>query len=267
MIKNIVYQVDSFTSEPFKGNPAGVCFLNQQIDEIRMQQIAAEMNLSETAFVFADGDGYEIRYFTPSMEVKLCGHATLATSHLLYESGRVSADQQIKFLSKAGPLVASKRSRQIVMDFPAYKLEKVNIPEDFYKATNLAPVELFRSNYDWHLLHMSRPEDVLNAVPNMQKIKESRFGNLILTAAAGESAQEDFVVRCFAPASDIPEDPVTGSAHCALTPFWAMKTGKQSFISHQVSQRGGWLNVRMLENNRVEIAGQAVTIYKAEFIV
>lgn len=261
-ISTIIYQVDAFTSEPFKGNPAGVCILDKEPSVEWMQNIAMEMNLSETAFVFHDNELLKIRFYTPEAEIHLCGHATLSASHILYEAGYVNDNEKIRFSSKAGELVISKSGDWITLNFPAYPIEKMNIPSDFKELTGITPNELYKSAYGWTLALLKSETELKNLKPVFSKMKNSEFGDLIVTAPSTDP-EYDFCVRCFAPALGIDEDPVTGSAHCALVPFWHSKTGKDNFISHQISKRGGILKVS-LKKDRVEISGQAKTIFKAE---
>ena len=261
----IIYQVDAFTSEPFKGNPAAVCILDQRPADGWMQNIAMEMNLSETAFIYPGEGSTMIRFFSPASEVDLCGHATLSASHIMYEFGFVKPGEEIHLVSKAGELITRKEGDWIVMNFPVYKLEKMDITEDFQSITGVNPVELYSAAFGWTLALLANEDVVKSMTPDFKAMKNSPFGDLIVTAPpSGEGY--DFCVRCFAPALGIDEDPVTGSAHCALAPFWNMKTGKTEFISHQVSKRGGVLKVA-LKNDRTEISGQAKTILKAQLFI
>jgi PhzF family phenazine biosynthesis protein len=264
-IPNTIYQVDAFTSEPFKGNPAGVCILSHEPSVEWMQNIAMEMNLSETAFVFPHKEVMKIRFYTPESEIHLCGHATLSSSHILYETGYVKRNDEIRFSSKAGELIIKKNGEWITMNFPAYPLEKMNIPLEFKDLMGIAPGELYRSGFGWTLALLNSEAEVIGLKPHFSQMRNSEFGDLIVTAPSSDQGY-DFCVRCFAPALGIDEDPVTGSAHCALVPFWHNKTGKTDFISHQVSKRGGVLKVS-LKGDRVEISGQAKTIFKAEMFV
>jgi PhzF family phenazine biosynthesis protein len=261
----IIYQVDAFTTEAFKGNPAGVCILDQEADVVWMQNVAMEMNLSETAFIVPQNNFFSIRFFTPEAEMKLCGHATLSASHILYETGMVKADEEIKFLSKAGELIIKKQDAWIKMNFPLYPLEKMHPTSEFQKVTGIVAQELYTAGFGWTLALMKNETEVRNMKPDFAGMKNSVFGDLIVTAPS-DDPKFDFCVRCFAPAVGINEDPVTGSAHCALVPFWSEKTGKKDFISHQVSKREGILRVS-LKGDRVEISGQAKTIFKAEMFV
>jgi PhzF family phenazine biosynthesis protein len=266
MIHNkTIFQVDAFTSEPFKGNPAGVCILDAEPSSTWMQNVAMEMNLSETAFVFPAGDRLNIRFYSPSAEIDLCGHATLSSSHILYESGRFGNDEEISLYSKAGELRIRKNGEWIIMNFPAYPVNNAEIPAEFESITGARPAEFYRSAYGWTLALLNNEEEVRILAPDFSRMKNSEFGDLIVTAPS-EDPLYDFCLRCFAPALGIDEDPVTGSAHCALVPFWHSRTGKKDFVSHQVSKRSGILKVS-LKGDRVEISGQAVTILKAEMYV
>ncbi len=262
--KQIIYQVDAFTPLPFKGNPAAVCILESEPQKEWMQNIAMEMNLSETAFVFPGQNCRNIRFHTPEAEIPLCGHATLSASHILFETGIVKSDEIILFSSKAGELTVRKSGEWITMNFPSYSLEKMEITNEFESLTGIKPVELHRTENGWTFALLKNEDEVRNVSPDFARMKDSVFGDLIITAPSADK-NFDFCVRCFAPAFGINEDPVTGSAHCALTPFWAEKTGKKDFISHQVSKREGILKVS-LKGDRVEISGQAVTILKGELM-
>ena len=263
--QQIIYQVDAFTTQPFKGNPAGVCILDHEPDSAWMQNIAMEMNLSETAFVFPGPDCRIIRYFTPEAEMKLCGHATLSASHILYETEMVKNNEEILYSSLAGELIIKKNGDWITMNFPAYPLEKMEPTPEFERVTGTEPLELYKAGFGWTLALLKSESEVRNMRPHFSFMKDSIFGDLIVTAFSDNPAF-DFCVRCFAPAVGIDEDPVTGSAHCALAPYWSEKTGKKDFNSHQVSKREGVLKVT-LKGDRVEISGQAKTIFKAELFV
>jgi PhzF family phenazine biosynthesis protein len=263
--QQFIYQVDAFTSEAFKGNPAGVCILDQEPDSEWMQNIAMEMNLSETAFVFPGQGCLIIRYYTPEAEIKLCGHATLSASHIVYETAMLRSDQEIMFSSKAGELHIRKQGDWISMNFPAFSLEKIEITPEFKMITGIHPQELYKAGYGWTLAVMRSEMEVKNIKPHFSLMKDSLYGDLIVTAQSEDPAY-DFCVRCFAPAVGIDEDPVTGSAHCALAPFWSERTAKNDFISHQISKREGILKVSLI-GDRVEISGQAKTIFKADLFV
>ncbi len=234
-------------------------------DEAWMQNVAAEMNLSETAFVWTENKNFIIRFYTPEAEIDLCGHATLSASHILYETGIINSDEKIRFSSKAGELIISKNGTWITMNFPEYSLERMEITADFKRVTGTGPEELYKSAFGWTLALLKDEKEVRKLAPDFTAMRNSVFGDLIVTAPSDDPAF-DFCVRCFAPALGINEDPVTGSAHCALAPFWNQKTGKEKFISHQVSKRSGVLKVS-LKRDRVEISGQAVTMLKGELFV
>lgn len=261
-----IYQVDAFTVRPFRGNPAGVCILETKPSVKWMQNIAMEMNLSETAFLFPGLNGkMNIRFYTPEAEIKLCGHATLSACHILFETGMVKQHETIRLFSRAGVLTIRKKGGWIVMNFPSYRLEKIKIPASFRKLTGTTPLELYKAGHGWTLALLKDEQEVKGLSPDFSAMKGTEFGDLIVTALSS-GRQFDFCVRCFAPALGINEDPVTGSAHCALVPFWHEKTGKTRFTSHQVSKREGILKVE-LKGKRVEISGRARTIFKAELFV
>lgn len=265
LTKQIIYQVDAFTSEAFRGNPAGVCILEKEMPDEWMQNIAAEMNLSETAFITQRKDDYGIRFFTPASEIPLCGHATLSSAHIMFETGIVNKNDAIAFSSKAGILKIRYSDSRVIMNFPAYDLVQAEIPQNLCNYNVITPVEYYRTAHGWVFLLYRSEEEVLKLSPDFGALKNSEYGDMIVTAPSSDP-RYDFCVRCFAPALGIDEDPVTGSAHCALVPFWHKKSGKMEFISHQVSKRGGILNVS-LHGDRVEIAGEAVTIFRAELQV
>jgi len=265
MIMKTIYQVDAFTAVPFKGNPAGVMLVDEHFPAEKMQHLAAEMNLSESAFIIPNGNEFRIRYFTPNREVPLCGHATLASGHIIYELGLKKTDEPIVFNAEGGVLTITKQGDWIAMNFPAYPLTKMDIPSDFKATVGFEPVEMYSSIYDWVIAVAASEADILTAVPDLERLKTGGLGHLMITAV-GEQPDRDFVLRVFAPLAGINEDPVTGSAHCALTPLWHQKTGKTEFNSYQLSQRTGRLKVKLL-NDRVEINGQAITVFQAELKV
>jgi len=263
MKKNkMIYQVDSFTEVPFKGNPAGVMLLDKEESSDFMQNIAMEMNLSETAFVIKQNDSYRIRYFTPTIEVPLCGHATLASAHILYDTGLVQKKDKINFIADAGELEIKLEDNNIVMSFPRYSLVKTDTPVGFKDVIGFDPIECYKSDYDWLIAIAKSQDEILQSKPKFELMESTGLGHLMITSESTD-ADVDFVVRCFAPISGINEDPVTGSAHCALTPLWHDLTGKTAFNSFQLSKRTGKLTVRLL-GDKVEISGKAITIFKAE---
>ncbi|MDF2455771.1 MAG: phenazine biosynthesis protein PhzF [Cytophagaceae bacterium] len=256
---SIVYQVDAFTDQAFRGNPAGVMLVDATLDETWMQQMAAEMNLSETAYVIPKDDAFEIRYFTPKVEIPLCGHATLASAHILYQLGIKKENETILFHAKGGDLLVSKEGDWISMNFPAYPVTQIEIPLHFKDNLGFQPLETYSSSYGWIIGIAASEEEILSAQPNFEHMKSNGLGHLMITAP-GKNV--DYVVRCFAPSAGINEDPVTGSAQCALVPLWHLKTGKTTFAALQLSERTGELNVKLI-NDRVEIQGKCRTIFKA----
>lgn len=260
-----IYQVDAFTEVPFKGNPAGVMLVDEHFSAERMQQLAMEMNLSETAFIISNGNEFRIRYFTPNREVPLCGHATLASAHIIYELGLKKTNESILFKAEGGNLTITKEDDWIAMNFPEYPLTKMDVQADFKATVGFEPVEMYSSIYDWVIAVAASEADIQCAEPDLERLKTSGLGHLMITAK-GEQPDRDFVLRVFAPLAGINEDPVTGSAHCALTPLWHQKTGKTEFNSYQLSQRTGRLKVKLLDS-RVEISGKAITVFQAELKV
>jgi PhzF family phenazine biosynthesis protein len=259
-----IFSVDAFADAPFRGNPAGVCLLGGPADETWMRSIAAEMNHSETAFLWPEGDAFRLRWFTPEAEVDLCGHATLATSHVLWEEGLLGQGQVARYQTRSGILSASRAEGYIELDLPATVPEPCDPPP--YLAESLGvPVEaILKSRFDFLAL-LGNEEAVRTLSPDFRALKAMGVRGCIVTARA-ETEEFDFVSRFFAPGVGIDEDPVTGSAHCALGPFWAGRLGKTSFTAYQASKRGGVLRVRLV-GTRVFLAGQAVTILKGELKV
>ncbi|HAX92855.1 MAG TPA: hypothetical protein DCY25_02720 [Bacteroidales bacterium] len=260
--ERLIFQVDAFTNEPFKGNPAGVCFPGKEMPREWMQNFAAEMNISETAFIWKGSGYWNIRYFTPSSEIPLCGHATLSSGHIMFSTGIAGKNETILLSSLAGMLEVRLADNWVTMNFPSYGLVQAEIPEELCLHLGVTPKEFHNTAHGWAFVLLGSEEEVRSLKPHFDALRNSPWGDLIATAPSSDP-RFDFCVRCFAPAVGINEDPVTGSAHCALVPFWNKKTGKQGFTSHQVSPRGGILKVS-LHGDRVEIAGQAVTIFKGE---
>ncbi|MEX0997737.1 MAG: PhzF family phenazine biosynthesis protein [Flavobacteriaceae bacterium] len=259
-----IYQVDSFTDVPFKGNPAGVMLLETELTEIQMQNIAMEMNLSETAFVIAANDHFKIRFFTPTSEIALCGHATLASAHILYESGKVKPQDAITFKTTETLLHIEKSEDCIQMTLPEYSLEKTTLDCDFQNMLGWVPLETYFSK-GWTIAVAETEALIQNTQPDFALMKTHNLESLIITAKS--SAEDvDIVARCFVPEVGINEDPVTGSAHCALAPLWAGKLNKRELKSRQLSTRGGLLDLKLGEGV-VEITGKAVTIFKATLVI
>ena len=254
-----VQVIDAFTSRPFEGNPAAVCLLSEMPDETLMQAIAAEMNLSETAFVVPEGEQeYRIRWFTPAAEVDLCGHATLASAHALWESGQV-AGEEISFVCKSGRLGARRDGETIVLDFPAKPAASCDPPEGLLEALGVArPEHVARSQYDY-LVVLKSAEEVRKLAPDFGVLTRVKARGVIVTAPAEDGAGHDFVSRFFAPAVGVNEDPVTGSAHCCLAVYWSERLGKSRMLAHQASRRGGEVRVEH-RGDRVDLGGSAVTV-------
>lgn len=259
-----IYQVDAFTNEAFKGNPAGVVIVDDSIETNFMQQFAAEMNLSETAFV-SSGDGFfNIRYFTPYSEVPLCGHASLAAAHVLYDQNIVEADSIINFKTPKYDISFTKEADTLIMQFPTYKIKEIDIPEGFSNITGLTPNSLYKSEHGMYLAYFESHIDVHRAHPHVGHMKHSDFGSLIITSKSAKGENCDFIYRFFAPALGIDEDPVTGSAQCALAPFWKMQTGKTSFKSFQASKRTGHLETTYIDDTTIQIKGKAITVFEGK---
>lgn len=256
-----IYQVDAFTKEIFKGNPAAICPLEKWLDAELMQRIALENNLSETAFFVKRGDVYELRWFTPTFEIDLCGHATLASAFVIFEILK-SETETVKFHShKSGELSVEKNGDLFVLDFPSRPVAKAEIPEGLIEALGKEPKEVFKAR-DYFLVYENEQE-ILDIAPNFSKLIEIDAHGFIVTAKGEDS---DFVSRFFAPEVGVFEDPVTGSAHCNLIPFWAERLGKTEMFAKQISQRGGELFCS-LNGDRVKIGGNAVLYLKGEIYI
>lgn len=262
-----LYTVDAFTNTPFSGNPAGVCPLDHMITDEIMQNIAREMNLSETAFFTPIENGFHLRWFTPAKEVDLCGHATLATAHILWQEGFLAENETAVFSTLSGIIKAKKLADWIEMQFPLGKVpQESSLNTEVLSALGIEH-PLFMGEYreNRYLIEVATVAEVKSIKPNISVLKEIGADRIMVTAAA-ESAPYDFVSRYFAPGVDIDEDPVTGSAHCYLTPYWARKTGKKDFFARQASARGGDLELSITDEN-VIIRGQAVTMMKGDMNV
>ena len=257
-----IYQVDAFTDRIFSGNAAGVCMLPETRNDTWMQDVAGEMNLSETAFLIRRNDGFSLRWFTPKKEVDLCGHATLASAHILWETGTLQPDTEAKFFTKSGLLTASKKGDFIELDFPSEEDMEAPAPMELLDGLKVKPVYVGRNRMDY-IVEVGSEDIVRNLGPDMELLKRIDTRGIIVTAKS-DAPEYDFVSRFFAPAYGIPEDPVTGSAHCCLGPYWKRKSGKNEFRAFQASQRGGSLEVRV-EKDRVFIGGRSVTVFCAKW--
>jgi PhzF family phenazine biosynthesis protein len=259
-----IWQLDAFTDKPFAGNPAAVCVLDAPRDDAWMQAVAAEMNLSETAFVRQLENGYELRWFTPKAEVDLCGHATLATAFTLYEMGIVHAEKAIDFQTRSGILTAVRQGKFILLDFPAVEVKPCEPPSTLLEALNVDPIFVGVTNADRFMV-VDSPEIVRSLRPDFRKLASIATRGVIVTSAS-DIPGVDFISRFFAPSHGIDEDPVTGSAHCALAPYWTEQLGKTQMVGFQASQRGGIVNVE-LKGGRVILGGEAVLVMKGELKV
>ncbi len=258
-----IFQVDAFTDQPFSGNPAAVCVLPRPADEQWMQHVASEMNLSETAFLVEQAEGYDLRWFTPAVEVDLCGHATLASAHILWEQGFLSIDAPARFYTKSGLLSATRKDSWIELDFPAEPEEPTDIPETLFRALGAEAQYVGKNRFDF-LLEFESAEVIRNMNPNFGLLGHISGRGFMITSRS-DSREYDFISRFFAPACGINEDPVTGSAHCCLGPYWAKKLGKQELTAYQVSPRGGVVQMR-IGNDRVYLGGQAVTVMRGTLL-
>lgn len=274
-----IYQVDAFTDKPFAGNPAGVCVLEQPRDDAWMQSVAREMNVSETAFLNRFADGYNLRWFTPTVEVELCGHATLASAHSLWEMGYLKPDTPARFYTKSGQLTCTRKDGAwIEMDFPAKREQRADPPPGLLDALGVqTPLYVGKNQFDY-LVEVDAEDGVRGLKPNFGALAGVKARGVMVTSRAA-TAPYDFVSRFFAPAAGIDEDPATGSAHCCLGPYWGERIRKTEFVrkteflAYQASSRGGIIKVRLDERTpdqrkggeeRVFLGGQAVTVLHAK---
>jgi PhzF family phenazine biosynthesis protein len=258
-----ILQIDAFTDEPFKGNPAAVCVLDRPLEDDRLLAIAGEMNLSETAFLLKQADGFNLRWFTPTTEVNLCGHATLASAHALWQTGRLKAGEPARFHTRSGILTATQKEDWIELDFPAGQAKPAESPAGLQSALGTAARFCSFDGTDY-LVEVESPETVRRLQPDAQMLARIPARGFIVTSQA-DDPRYDFISRFFAPGVGIPEDPVTGSAHCTLGPYWAERLGKSAFTAYQASARGGVVRLR-LAGVRVILAGQAVTVLRGEIL-
>lgn len=259
-----IYHVDAFTDKPFTGNPAGVCVLPGPKEDAWMQNVAHEMNLSETAFLMKQEDGFRLRWFTPAVEVELCGHATLASAHILWETNLLSQREPARFHTFSGLLTAMRHGDEIELDFPATPDEPAEAPEGLTEILGAAPQNFRSSRYD-HLVELESEELVKNLRPDFTRLKALPVRGIMVTSRASTPGF-DFVSRFFGPAVGVDEDPVTGSAHCCLGPYWSKRLGKTELVAYQASARGGVVGVT-LAGDRVRLRGKAVTMMVAELLV
>lgn len=260
--------VDAFTDTLFKGNPAAVCVVDEFPSDDFMQNVAIEVNLSETAFIVPLNENhFDIRWFTPKTEVALCGHATLAAAHVLWTEMEIVAREEIYFESKSGILKAWRSDDGITLDFPAYQVKESSAPEGLLEALGVSSVFVGRTNDDY-LVELLSVEDVINLTPDIARLADIDCRGIIVTAEGTPDTDYDFVSRFFAPRLGVPEDPVTGSAHCKLATYWSYRLKKTEFNAYQASRRGGYIKVKYDENEgeRVLLTGHAVTAFSGKFL-
>ena len=258
-----IVQVDAFTDTPFSGNPAAVCILPSQVDQGWMQRVAAEMNLSETAFVVRQEDGYGLRWFTPVSEVDLCGHATLASAHVLWEKGHLGPDETVIFHTKSGVLTCEQREEWIEMNFPISRESPAAPPDALVEGLGLMPRYVGKTEFDY-LVEADSEAAIRGLAPDYELLRTVSMRGCIVTARS-DDLRYDFVSRFFAPGLGVNEDPVTGSAHCCLGPFWSKRLKKEELTAYQASTRGGVVRVRIL-GDRILLGGRAVTVMQGDLL-
>lgn len=261
-----IIQVDAFTDQPFAGNPAAVCVLDQPQSDDWMQNVAKEMNLSETAFLLAQESGYQLRWFTPAVEVPLCGHATLASAHVLWSEGYLQPDEIAEFHTKSGVLTAKPSGRWIELNFPANPSRLTTAPLELSEALGNLPFKTVLENSLGYFVELYSEDEVRSLTPNVAAMGALPVAHVIITSAANAGSEFDFVSRFFAPGMGIAEDPVTGAAHCCLAPFWRDRLQKDDFLAYQASSRGGVVKVYYDGGDRVLLSGQAVTVMRGELV-
>ena len=264
MSKIPCWQIDAFTDRPFGGNPAAVCLLEQEADPGWMQNVAAEMNLAETAFVRPMDGGFGLRWFTPTIEVDLCGHATLASAHALWTNGVVPEGKAIPFHTRSGVLTCTRSGDWIELDFPATPARPVEMPVGLAEALGADPQDVLQSKFDYVAVFGS-PQVVRSLQPDFRALGRFPVRGIIVTSPS-DDPRFNFLARFFGPASGIDEDPATGSAYCSLLPYWADVLKQSEMTAYQASARGGVIRLK-LNKDRVVLGGQAVTIWRGELLV
>ncbi len=260
--------IDAFTDAPFRGNPAGVCFLDAARPAQWMQQVAAEMNLSETAFLLPQRDAWRLRWFTPSTEIPLCGHATLASAHALWTTGRLPAAAEARFDTMSGRLLARREGDRIAMDFPSLPVTPAALPNGITAALGGAPrnvARTHRSQEQNYVVEYASEQEVRALRPDFGPLRSFTDGVIATARAAAPASGYDFVSRYFAGCFGIDEDPVTGSSHCSLVPYWAERLGRSDLVGYQASKRGGFVH-GALRGDRVALAGHAVTVMRGDLL-
>jgi predicted PhzF superfamily epimerase YddE/YHI9 len=258
-----LFHVDAFTDQPFAGNPAAVCILSAWKDDYWLASVGREMNLSETAFLVRNADGFDLRWFTPKVEVDLCGHATLASAHVVWEQGFATSDE-IRFSTKSGLLKSIRRGDGIDLDFPLKPEIPAPAPPGLLHALGVPAKYVGKNQFDY-LIEVESESLLRSVAPDFQRLARTPARGVIVTSVS-DNPQFDFVSRFFAPGAGIDEDPVTGSAHCCLADFWRKRQGKTEFRAFQASARGGVVQVRVRQD-RVLLGGKAVTVARGELLV
>jgi PhzF family phenazine biosynthesis protein len=255
-----LFWVDAFTDTAFRGNPAAICLLDAPADEVWMQRLAFELGLAETAYLVPRPDGdYDLRWFTPTVEIPLCGHATLASAHTLFETGR--AHSRVTFHTMSGPLTCTRDGARIAMDFPAARPTPVDTPPGLLDALGVSEAIAVLDNKQWFIVEVADPAVVEGLAPDLRRLEKIVDGASV--TARSDRDGVDIVSRVFGPGVGVDEDAVTGSVHCALTPYWCERLGTTELVAYQASARGGTLLCR-LEGDRVFLAGPAVTVLRGE---
>jgi PhzF family phenazine biosynthesis protein len=257
-----LFYVDAFTRTPFAGNTAAVCILDEPREDAWLQQVAGEMNQAATAFLYPLDNGYRLRWFSAKVELELCGHGTLASAHTLWEQGYLASDSPVRFYTKGGLLTAKRDGEWIELNFPAKPEEAVEPISILSESLGVTPLYVSKSQLDY-LVEFESEEVVRSIRPNFAQLATLPARGVIITAVANASSEYDFVSRFFCPSVGINEDPVTGSAHCVLSPFWSKRLYREQLIGYQASTRGGIVRVRF-NGDRVHLGGQAVTVLRGE---
>jgi PhzF family phenazine biosynthesis protein len=257
-------QIDAFTDVPFRGNPAAVCLLDRERDAAWMQSVAAEMNLSETAFVLKQDDGFSLRWFTPAVEVNLCGHATVASAHALWEEKILPSSESARFHTRSGLLTAAREGDWIELDFPSQPARQADPPPGLLEALGVRAPRYVGRNVADYIVELESEAAVRAVQPDFAALRKIDARAVMVTSGS-TGGEYDFVSRFFAPAVGVDEDPVTGSAHTCLTPYWTARLGRDQIIGFQASRRGGIIRVRQA-GDRVKLAGRATTVLRGELI-
>ncbi|MEL6441284.1 MAG: PhzF family phenazine biosynthesis protein [Cyanobacteria bacterium J06621_8] len=260
-----IIQVDAFTADKFRGNPAAVCVLPSPQADHWLQSVAQEMNLSETAFLIKQGQEYSLRWFTPTTEVPLCGHATLASAHVLWTEGYVDPSQDLTFATKSGILTAHRQGDWIELDFPVNRSQEIPPITKLGDALGV-PLQTVSYNSLGYLVEVATPEQVSQLQPNFTLLRQLPISNVIVTSKGAADSEYDFVSRFFAPGLGIDEDPVTGAAHCCLAPYWRDRLHQDQLLAYQASPRGGIVQINYDGGERVTLSGQAVTVMRGELV-